>query len=561
MTSNNKQTSAPVAAKATIAVEETGASIISVASNLSSSIIGSGVLALSYTLSIAGTLFGSTLLIIAACIILATFVMLVRAARETHCYSYKAMAASLLGRGGIVPIEGLVVVASFGYCAMYVVIAADLTFKFLGNITDSIPSAVTPTLLKCLYGFLICAPLSLMRKISGFAPFSYAALTVVAYTICLIVVYFFKAVANDELASDIPIGKFNFKAFMSVPVFILAFGAAPAVPPLYSEIKGRNYTSMIKACLIGTLFCAGAYLIIGNSGLYTVGLNHDNLDNILLCLDNTVEVNIAIVGFVYVVLVSYPIIFYPCRLSVYNIIDFVRQSCARRKAAKAAGEAARVPDGETADGTPVAVELAEVAATPGTAADDNTAENSDSSCLSDDKDEIETGPATPVARPTEVAAADLLAAGTPGKENVADDVNKDVWYGWPFHIFLCFLIAALAIGIAIGVPSLGVIASVLGATGGVLMYFFVPTYFYLNARNFPWSTFHCHRAHLFDTDGEPFPHVIAHFADVPERMDKYAPPTKATFFRWLIQWQNLLPCLVLLATPIIMVVGLMSTFM
>lgn len=175
---------------------------------------------------------------------------------------------------------------------------------------------------------LLIIPLSLMKKIDSLKYASIVALSAIVYICILIYGYFFIALLTDY--NNIPIDKIGkvsvFKpqgikpVFKTLGVIVLAY-TCPTQFSIISELNNPTMKNICNITYISMSITAFIFLSVAFSGYLTFG--NKLTGNILLMYDNNLYIQTGRALLVLMVILSFPLMFHPARVSLSNIYHVI----------------------------------------------------------------------------------------------------------------------------------------------------------------------------------------------------------------------------------------------
>ncbi|KAI0512032.1 hypothetical protein KFK09_012667 [Dendrobium nobile] len=313
-----------------------GASFSSAVFNISTSIVGAGIMSIPATLRVLGVI--PALVIIAAVALLSDvsveFLTRYTAAGESSATgSYSGLMAKSFGFVGSAALQIFIALTNLGSLIMYLIIIGDV---LSGNRTEGVDhlgvlqewfgeewwttrSATIPITV-----FVVMLPLVLLRRVDSLR-FTSAISVLLAVVFVLIssgmAIYalFQGTIKRPRLLPDLHNQSF-LELFTAIPVIVVAFTFQFNVHPIRSELS--RVSDMKPAVRVSLLLCTVIYTVVGLSGYLLFG--DDTMDDVLSnfdkssaspILDDVVRLSYAL----HLVLV-FPLLFYSLRLNIDGLV-------------------------------------------------------------------------------------------------------------------------------------------------------------------------------------------------------------------------------------------------
>ncbi|XP_047321594.1 amino acid transporter AVT6C-like [Impatiens glandulifera] len=262
-----------------------GASISGAVFNVSTSMIGAGIMSIPATLKVLGILPGFFLILLVALSVDVTVEFLLRytGSADSSTTTYGGVMAESFGKTGSVALQICVVVTNIGAMIIYMIIIGDVlsgnqsegTFH-LGILQEWFGiqwwnSRVFSLLFITLFVML---PLLLLRNIDSLRHASAISilLAVVFVVICSTLAIFSIVDGrsqNVRLLPDFSSGLSVFDLFTTIPVYATAFGCHVSVHPVRAELSRAS--DMKPAVRLSLLLCVAVYSAIGFFGYLLFG--------------------------------------------------------------------------------------------------------------------------------------------------------------------------------------------------------------------------------------------------------------------------------------------------
>lgn len=200
----------------------------------------------------------------------------------------------------------------FGVGLSYLILIGDLfPSLFGGSRTDWI-----------LLSALVIVPLSSLRQLDSLKYTSIIGLIALSYIGALITMTY--------LFGDYPAPKVSWVsiidshgALTTFSIIIFAFTGSMNLFSIINELKENSMTNIKKIINNSVLVSASCFVLLGLFGYLTFGI--DTLGNIMLNYDsNKLSVKVARFNLGLMVILSFPLLFHPCRISTNNMIHWLQ---------------------------------------------------------------------------------------------------------------------------------------------------------------------------------------------------------------------------------------------
>ncbi|CEP61360.1 Avt7p LALA0_S03e01112g [Lachancea lanzarotensis] len=289
--------------------------------NLVKTIVGAGMLAIPYAFRSDGILVGVLLVLVGA--ITSGFGLFVlakcsKALKEPRTSSFFTLCSITYPSLSLL-FDFSMFVQCYGVGLSYLVLVGDLLPGVLGGTRNGwILASAVPIV-----------PLVLLKKLDSLKYSSILGLFAVAYLVCLILGSFVENTLLTEnyreIRGDVSwINVYDMKGVVSTfTIVIFAFTGSMNMFSIINELKDNSLTNINIVISRSLLISAALFLCVGICGYLTFGSNV--LGNIML--NYNPESYWTVIGKVclgVVVILSFPLLFYPCRIATNNMIHWVR---------------------------------------------------------------------------------------------------------------------------------------------------------------------------------------------------------------------------------------------
>lgn len=296
--------------------------------NLTKTIIGSGMLAIPFAYKQDGIFTGVLLTIISfliTCIglyffvFVADFISFVKKNPEEQV-TFETMCKLVYGdkeyKKNSVIFNAPMFLQCFGVCLSYLVL--------IGGIFHTlVPEYETHTYI--LLTTVVIIPLCLLPKLDNLKYSSMMGLGFICYIALFIISEIFidssLPIRNKDTV-DYGINWLNISStkecLSSFSILIFAFTASMNILPIFNECSDRSLKNIRKIILISVGFSCTLFIVLGLVGYLSFGKYTDIQGNVLLNYQNKFVTNCCLS---FIVLVSFPLMFYPLRICTNSLMD------------------------------------------------------------------------------------------------------------------------------------------------------------------------------------------------------------------------------------------------
>ncbi|MBA0877716.1 hypothetical protein Goshw_009054 [Gossypium schwendimanii] len=313
--------------------EFNGASFIGAVFNLSTTIVGAGIMALPATMKVLGLILGVALIIFMGFLTDASIEFLIRFSKAGKITSYGGLMGDAFGKYGKIMLQICVLVNNIGVLIVYMIIIGDV---LSGTSSSGVHHAGVlegwfgqhwwngRTFVLLISTIGIFSPLACFKRIDSLR-FS-SALSValaVAFLVIILAIAIFKLISGTvvmpRLLPDVTDLTSFWKLFTVFPVLVTAFICHYNVHNIANELKDTTQigavvrTSLASCSIVYIMTSVFGFLLFGDATLADVLANFDTDLGIpySYLLNDAVRVSYA----AHLMLV-FPIVFYPLRINI-----------------------------------------------------------------------------------------------------------------------------------------------------------------------------------------------------------------------------------------------------
>lgn len=302
------------------------ASSLSCYTNLTNTIIGSGVLGLPYALANSGLILGLCLVLLSSGLaIFSLHLLSISATKVPPPASFYSVTEASVPQLTFL-IDLAVAIQCFGVCASYLIVVGGLMPDVVTQlgVTSGFFTERYPWI---LLGFALVAPLSCFHKMDALKFTSGLSVAFVLFLMVMVVLYSLdidtlESCTDDgdddgECVGDKPMFSLDGNTFRVLSIFIFAFSCQTNIFAVVNEL--RNPTQKRFDAISGSaIFSAGSiYVTVAIAGFLTYGTEVES--NILISYPKATLTTVARICVSLLVSFSFPILFLPGRSSIMGL--------------------------------------------------------------------------------------------------------------------------------------------------------------------------------------------------------------------------------------------------
>lgn len=258
-----------------------GSGISGAVFNLTTSIVGAGIMALPATMKVLGIVLGVVLIILMGILSEISVEMLVRFAVSCKARSYGEVVQVAMGRTARVLSKIFIIVNNAGVLVVYLIIMGDVmlgSVRHLGVFDQWLGHGFWDhrKLLILVVMVVFLAPLCALDRIDSLTMTSAAsvALAVVFVVVCFAVA-FIKLIEGrieaPRMSPDFGSKMAILDLLVVIPIMSNAYVSHFNVQPIYNELEGRSPQKMNRVGRITTVLCVVVYALTAVSGYLLFG--------------------------------------------------------------------------------------------------------------------------------------------------------------------------------------------------------------------------------------------------------------------------------------------------
>lgn len=252
-----------------------------------------------------------------------------------------------LGSSGSILVKIIIIISNLGICCAYLKIFGETmqtTFQAFVS-SDSYWVTNWHNYIYILFISVIMIFFVFAKSMDKFKQISFiGVISISIFLIFLSVMFFSKLYLNilPEINKDFLFPQCTaVQALQSLPTVFLAFSFQFNVFPIFYSLQNKTMNEMLKASIIGVIFCFVLFLLTGIFGFLMFGtrMNDTILKELFLDMviykenHSFIKYIIIIINFSFVMstLMGFPIMFYSLKVNFLNSILFCRKRCFKVK--------------------------------------------------------------------------------------------------------------------------------------------------------------------------------------------------------------------------------------
>ncbi|KAG2132787.1 vacuolar amino acid transporter 5 [Suillus clintonianus] len=296
------------------------ASILSSVSNLTNTIMGSGMLTFPLAMASSGIIPGIITCIFSGGVgAFGLYLLSLSARRAPHRSSSFFAVAQLTFPQAAIFFDAAIAIKCFGVSISYLIIIKSLMPSVVASLYHDLTSPTTNPPAWALSGrnwitiiMFILVPLASFRRLDSLRHASYIVLFSVVYLVAIVITCYFSPLEGTAPAGEIHLIHFTPNFISTFPVQVFAFTCAQNLFPIFNELKANSQQRMniVVGTSIGSAILV--YEVIALFGYLTFGSNVGA--NIIAMYPSTsIFIAIGQLAIVLLITFSYPLQVQPCR--------------------------------------------------------------------------------------------------------------------------------------------------------------------------------------------------------------------------------------------------------
>ncbi|KAL3845991.1 hypothetical protein ACJIZ3_003394 [Penstemon smallii] len=314
---------------------KSGSDIYGAVFNLTTSIIGAGIMALPATMKVLGLVLGLIMIFILGILSEISVELLVRFSVQCKATSYGEVVQAALGRTARVLSEICIIINNAGVLVVYLIIIGDVmsgSLRHIGVFDQWLGHGFWDhrKIVILIVLVLFLAPLCTLDKIESLSLTSAASVAlavlfvIVAFTIAFIKLVEGK-IESPRMAPDFGSKKAILDLLVVIPIMSNAYVCHFNVQPIYNELEGRSPNKMYRVGRITTIICVLVYASTAIAGYLLFGKDTEsdvltNFDKDLGIRFSTALNYIVRIGYIFHLVLVFPVIHFSLRQTVDTLV-------------------------------------------------------------------------------------------------------------------------------------------------------------------------------------------------------------------------------------------------
>ncbi|XP_034250081.1 putative sodium-coupled neutral amino acid transporter 10 [Thrips palmi] len=285
---------------------------------LANSIIGVSVLAMPFCFKQCGIVLSVLLLCLSS--ILSRFAchFLLKAAIITRRRNYEFLAFHVFGSTGKLGVELSIIGFLLGTCVAFFVVMGDLGPAIISSMLGIHRTDTLRTSILIGMALFVVLPLGLLRNVDSLSSLCTAS---IAFYLCLVLKVIGEA--TGPMVSGDWLNQVNFwrpeGVLQCLPIFSMALFCQTQLFEIFDTVPNAALDKLNAVIRVAVNMCTAMYILVGVFGY--IAFSKENISgNILVSLSQTMSSEVIKLGFVLSVAVSFPLVIFPCRASLYSLL-------------------------------------------------------------------------------------------------------------------------------------------------------------------------------------------------------------------------------------------------
>ncbi|KAI4329371.1 hypothetical protein L6164_021641 [Bauhinia variegata] len=316
-------------------VSNNGSGIAGAVFNLTTTIIGAGIMALPATMKVLGVVLGIVLIILIGILSEISAELLVRFSVLSKASSYGEVVEYAMGRPAKILSEICIIVNNAGVLVVYLIIMGDVmsgSVHHMGVFDQLMGNGMWDhrKLVVLIAMVVFLAPLCSLDKIDSLSLTSAASVGLaVVFVVVTFVAAFIKLVegkiATPRMGPDLSSNGAILDLLVVIPIMSNAYVCHFNVQPIYNELEGRSVQKMSRVGRITTVLCILVYSSTAIAGYLLFG--KDTESDVLTNFDRDLGIRfssainyIVRVGYILHLILVFPVIHFSLRQTVDALV-------------------------------------------------------------------------------------------------------------------------------------------------------------------------------------------------------------------------------------------------
>lgn len=285
---------------------------------LTNSIIGVSILAMPYCFKQCGIVLSVLLLCLSSLLSRFACHFLLKAAIITRRRNYEFLAFHVFGSTGKLGVELAIIGFLLGTCIAFFVVMGDLGPAIISSMLGFHRTDTLRTSILVGMALFVVLPLGLLKNVDSLSSLCAASF---AFYVCLVLKVVGEAAV--PLMTGDWLDQVNFwrpeGIWQCSPIFSMALFCQTQLFEIFDTVPNVALDKLNAVVRVAINLCTAVYISVGFFGY--VAFSKENITgNILVSLSETMSSEVIKVGFVLSVAVSFPLVIFPCRASLYSLL-------------------------------------------------------------------------------------------------------------------------------------------------------------------------------------------------------------------------------------------------
>ncbi|XP_070186687.1 solute carrier family 38 member 10-like isoform X4 [Littorina saxatilis] len=286
--------------------------------NLGNSIIGVAVLAMPFCFKQCGILLGMLVLLFCTWLTLTSCQLLVKAGIVSHRRSYEFLAYHTYGAPGKFMVEIGMIGMQLGTLVAQIVVIGDLGPPIVSLVLGVENNARTRIYLMVFLCLMVGLPLGLMKDLRNVSRAS--TICIAFYSVFTVYMLWYSSsnLWSAEWFSHVEFWRPQ-GLFQCLPIMSFSFGCQTQLFILYDALPNPSLHTIKGIIHSAVSLCTVAYMLVGFFG-YVAFYEADIPGDIITVFPPSLASHLIKLGFVMSIAITFPVIIYPCRASIYTLL-------------------------------------------------------------------------------------------------------------------------------------------------------------------------------------------------------------------------------------------------
>ncbi|XP_055614431.1 putative sodium-coupled neutral amino acid transporter 10 [Uranotaenia lowii] len=285
---------------------------------LINSIIGVGILSMPFCFQQCGIILSLVLLFLSAYITKLVCSYMIKSAIISRRKNFEQIAFYAFGPCGKLLVELCVVGYLLGTCVAYFVVVGDLGPQITAKVLSLNESSTLRLWVMIVVTIVCIVPLGLLRNVDSLSSVCTASLGFYLCLVLKIIVDSREQISRDGWFDQLNLWRVD-GILQCLPIFSMALSCQMQLYEIYATMPTTSLDKMSRVIQQSTNMVTCIYALFGFFGY--VSFNEHRLSgNILVNFAPSFVSDIIKIGFVLSVAFSFPLVIFPCRVSLYSLL-------------------------------------------------------------------------------------------------------------------------------------------------------------------------------------------------------------------------------------------------